>query len=281
MEYRNPTIPEGINTSRTHPLREFAVLTLGALALVALLAVTLGHLGGQISRWLVSVETELAWGQSIRESLSGDATSPPLQHYLDGLKTRIEAAMPQSAELPVTLLYSSEDTVNAFATLGGTVVLYRGLLEKLPHENALLMLIAHEIAHVRHRDPIVGIGNALGIQSAVALLFTDIDASPLNNAGLYTQLAFTRDMEQDADLAALQALMSIQGHVSGAADLFHALQEERRGRGTGEQPAFFSTHPLDEQRIASIARVAREQGWADDRTTTPLPAGFKNWLAAD
>ncbi|MEJ2642926.1 MAG: M48 family metallopeptidase [Desulfosarcinaceae bacterium] len=281
MEYRNPQLPEGINTSRVHPLREFALLSLGALALIGALALTMGYFGGQLSRWLVSVETEEKWGQSLREKLDDKETPPPLRSYLDSLEGRIEKVMPLPAGMHLKLLYSDEDTVNAFATLGGTIILYRGLLEKIPHENALVMLIAHEMAHAESRDPIVSIGSAIGIQTALSLLLYGSEATPLQNAGLFTQLAFSRDMEQAADLSALQALEDIYGHVSGADDLFRVIQSERREKGDGEPPAFLSTHPLDEKRIAAIERISRERGWRRDLPTTPLPAGFKAWIAGD
>ena len=34
MEYSNPELPEGINTSKENPLKEFFILTLGLLAVV-------------------------------------------------------------------------------------------------------------------------------------------------------------------------------------------------------------------------------------------------------
>ena len=141
------------------------------------------------------------------------------------------------------------------------------------------MLIAHETAHLAHRDPIVSVGSAIGIQTAVSLLLYGSSATPLQDAGLYTQLAFSRGMEEDADLAALQAVEAIYGHVNGADDLFRIIQSERREKGHGEPPAFLSTHPLDDKRIEAIGRMAREHGWRTDQPTTPLPAQFKSWLA--
>ena len=49
--------------------------------------------------------------------------------------------------------YDPGGTFNAYATAGGQLVFYRGLLEAMPHENALATVVAHEIAHVAHRDP--------------------------------------------------------------------------------------------------------------------------------
>lgn len=278
MKYRNPRIPEGINTSRVHPLREFALLSLGALVLIGALAMAMGWIGGHISRRLVSVDTEVEWGERLRAQFDETQTEPLLQRYLDDLAGKVEAAMPLPKGMHVKLIYSDDETVNAFATLGGTMILYRGLLERIPHENALVMLIAHENAHLKSRDPIVSIGSAIGIQTAVSLLLYGNDASTLQQAGLFTQLAFSRDMESAADAAALQTLEAIYGHVSGAQDLFRVIQSERHEQGDSEPPAFFSTHPLDQKRIDTLARIAREQGWRSDLPTTPLPAQFKTWL---
>ena len=62
--------------------------------------------------------------------------------------------------------YDASDTVNAFATLGGHVVIYRGLLEKLPNENVVAMVVAHEIAHIKHRDPVAALGRGVAITLA-------------------------------------------------------------------------------------------------------------------
>ena len=50
---------------------------------------------------------------------------------------------------------------NAFAALGGHIAVTRGLYESVQSENALALVLAHEIAHVRARDPIAGIGGGL------------------------------------------------------------------------------------------------------------------------
>ena len=174
---------------------------------------------------------------------------------------------------------SGDDTFNAFATLGGHVLLFRGLLEALPNENALVMLMAHEIAHVRHRDPIVSIGRGAAIQLVVGLLFGDPNLAALGRAGIYTQLHFNRDMERSADADALRAVYAIYGHVAGAADLFSLIQQKRRHAGRGEPPAIFSSHPLDRQRLDAIADSVRQNGWADTGKVTPLPDAYPTWMA--
>ena len=66
--------------------------------------------------------------------------------------------------------YDDDADVNAFATLGGHIVVYPGLLEAVPDENALAMVLAHEIAHVRHRHPIVGLSRSAADATALETL---------------------------------------------------------------------------------------------------------------
>ncbi|MCB1723150.1 MAG: M48 family metallopeptidase [Chromatiaceae bacterium] len=275
MKYSNPQIPEGINTTDRHPLREFLLLAGGALVLVLLLAWLVGGFGGRLAR-LLPFESEERLVPT--DMLSGDA-GPPLQYYLDDLAERVSSALDLPAGMQVRVHASGDDTFNAFATLGGHVLLFRGLLEALPNENALVMLMAHEIAHVRHRDPIVSIGRGAAIQLVVGLLFGDPNLAALGRAGIYTQLHFNRDMERSADADALRAVYAIYGHVAGAADLFSLIQQKRRHAGRGEPPAIFSSHPLDRQRLDAIADSVRQNGWADTGKVTPLPDAYPTWMA--
>lgn len=274
MKYRNPQLPEGINVSQQHPLKELALLLGGALLLIVLLTWLLAQFGGSLAR-LVPFEYES--GLAPEAMLSSDAGAE-LQDYLDDLADRLSAEMALPEGMQIQLHFSADGTFNAFATLGGNVLLYRGLVEKLPHENALAMLLAHEIAHVEHRDPIVGLAQGAAVQTVFGLLFGDPNLAVLGNAGLYTQLHFNRSMEREADAAALEAVHALYGHVNGAEQLFKVIQAQRGADDSSEQPAVFSTHPLDRQRLQAIEQTARERGWAREGELTPLPTAFRRWM---
>jgi len=274
MKYRNPQIPEGINVSGRHPLRELLILAGGALLLIVVLSWLFGQFGGRLAR-LLPFEREAALAP---ESLLVSDAGPELQAYLDQLGRRVAAQMDLPDGMQVKLHFSGEDTFNAFATLGGNILLYRGLVAQLPHENALAMLLAHEMTHVRQRDPIVGLGRGVGIQVVVTLLLGNPSLEVLGNAGIYTQLHFSREMERTADAAALAAVHRLYGHVAGAEDLFEVMHEARENAGTDELPAIFSSHPLDGQRLQAIADAVRARGWLDTGATTPLPGEFSAWM---
>lgn len=215
-------------------------------------------------------------------SLSGTEASTkegPLPEYLQSLADRIAKAENLPEEMKITVHYLDDDTINAFATLGGHIFFFRGLLEKLPSENALAMLMAHEIAHIKHRHPIQSLGRGVIVGLALSVISTAagdaIIERFLGQTGYLTILKYNRDMESQADKTAMQALESIYGHLGGADELFKILQKEASAL---DPPVFFSTHPLTEDRLYEIKIHTSKLAAQSDYKITQLPQEFGKWV---
>ena len=274
MEYSNPEIPEGINYSKTHPLKEFALLTGGVFGVLFVVVLVLGYFADHFAQHIpFAVEKEF----HIMVPAHNDATKP-LQDYLDTLTRRIVAAEDLPPGMDITVHYVDSDVINAYATLGGHIVLYRGLLEKLQHENALAMVIAHEIAHVKYRHVIRSMGSGLVIGVALSMVSTTLGntvvSGAINDTGQIGMLKFSRSYEQQADDAGLDALRKMYGHLGGAEDLFIAIKAEKK---SGFLPQFLRTHPDIDNRIKHIKQL-RQQSEQHQPGLTPLPEEFMAWL---
>lgn len=274
MEYSNPEIPEGINSSKAHPLKEFLWLTSGVLASIFVLILALVVFVDVLTSYIpFSMEKEIPFPEIEMGTKQG-----PLPEYLQSLADRIVKSEDLPGEMKITIHYLDDETVNAFATLGGHVFFFRGLLEKLPNENALAMLMAHEIAHVKHRHPIKSLGRGLVAGLALSVISTTAGDAIMGNflgeAGYLTILKYSREMESEADETAIKALKSIYGHLGGADDLFKILKEQA---GSLEPPEFFSTHPLTDDRIAEMD--SHDDMTQKDNKITPLPDKFQEWIA--
>lgn len=273
-EYANPPLPEGINVTRTHPLADFARLLAGVAVVLVVTVVILTVAAGQLARF-VPFRAEAAAVQRF-ERVFPDGGGGPVEPWLRDLTARITAASRLPPGMTVTMHYVQEPTVNAFATLGGHVVMYAGLLEKLESENAVAMVLAHEVAHVKLRHPASTLGRGLVLGLALTLVSTatgsDMVGNVLGPAGLLTVLSFSRSQEREADEAAVGVLAALYGHTGGAADLFRTIQAQRAG---GPPPAFLATHPLDAERIAAVESMARARGWPTDGAPRPIPADVR------
>lgn len=204
----------------------------------------------------------------------------PLVQYLQTLADHLAKAEGLPDDMHITVHYIDSDTVNAFATLGGHVFMFRGLLKSVPNENALAMVMAHEIAHVKYRHPIKSLGRGVVTGTAIAMVSSaaggDVVGNVLGETGLLTVLKFSRDQEQQADEEALAALFKLYGHVEGANTVFDILKEAHKN--DPNPPEFFSSHPHTDNRIENLKAVAAQYDWPTEGAITPLPLQFKSWI---
>lgn len=276
MEYSNPQLPEGINTTETNPLKEFILLTAGvvgfAFIIVMILIAVVDNFADKIP---------FKYEQSLPvNKLIDDKPAVKLPAYLQDVANKVLAHAALPADMQVTVHYVNDDTVNAYATLGGHVVLYRGLLEKLRYEDELAMVIAHEIAHVKFRHPILSTSHSIIVGLALSIISNSAGDSMMSNllgkTGMVSLMKYSRDFEYQADQDAIKSLIQIYGHADGANELFNVFKAEQ---GNGLRLEFMETHPLTDNRQAQINTLSHEYSVSSNKSLIPIPIEFKLWLS--
>ena len=280
MRYRNPEIPEGINTTVTNPLKEFVLLTSAVIAGVIILTVTLA-LFVESTAGFIPFEFEEAISQQVVDKIN--TQNNEVDDYLQGLADQISPFMNLSDGVKVKLHYVNDDVVNAMATLGGHILVYRGLLEKLPHENALVMLLGHEMGHVKMRHPVKALGKGVIISLLLSFVLgesADAVANVISESSMLTMLSFNREQEQDSDDEGIQVLNSYYGHVQGATSLFEVLKHENEDKYF-HVPQFLSSHPDTQYRIKYLKELAEEKHWNQQGEIHFMPEHILQILADD
>jgi predicted Zn-dependent protease len=250
-------------------VRLLAAVLAGLLVLFWLLGVAADYLAAKIP-----FSYEQAIGGGI---LPDEVTAGEVPAYLRDLTQRLVEVMDLPEGMTIQVHYSNDDVVNAYATLGGNVVIFHGLLEKLPHENALAMVLAHEIAHIKYRHPVRSLGRGVVIALAMGALSgatgNTLGSSLVGETGMLTVLEFSRDQEEAADAEGLRAVARLYGTATGSTDLFRLLlEEEAKAPLKVSQLEFLRTHPLGEHRIEAMEGQIHEQHWSMNAATTPLPS---------
>jgi len=274
----NPAIPEGINASQEHPLKEFFWLLTGVVVVATLVIGVLSLSAGWLAQKIpFEYETQLAVrfadiasSNATEHSSTGAAIEDKLQSLADRLA--VEQNLPDG--MHITVHYSDSEFVNALATLGGNVVVFRGLIDALPSEDALAMVIAHEIAHIKHRHPIRALGRGATIGVALASIFGVSGSSAgdklLGEIGLLTALSFSRSQERAADQTALATLVKVYGHSNGAVELFDTFSKLEQEQASA--PEVLRTHPHSIDRIEELKLQAEKKGWRFTGQSLPMPA---------
>ena len=265
---------EGINSSTEHPLKEFSWLV-GSVAVALTLVVLLVGWGAQ---WLAphlpfSAEESLA-AQWVDQPVAAEqrARTQALQTLAERIARQLR--LPDDMHVHVAVNESTE--INAFATIGGRISINRGLLARLNSEDALAALLAHEIAHIKHRHVATGLGRGLALSLLLAVVSSDAGAASaqaaIGNATGLALLGYSRTQEAQADEEALAAVVSLYGHAGGFAELFGVL---RAAQGDQEGATLARSHPLTAARIAAARARTRAQGWAESGALTPLAAAVR------
>lgn len=250
---QNPQFPEHINRSEENPLKEFAILVVGLMLVVVISVATLSFAAKTLAPFI-----PFSWENKAINSWQDNSTQHNDDNEFHAQKAALQALANQlssKADLPegmtISLHYFDDETINAFATLGGHIFVFRGLLEQMDSENALAMVLAHEIAHIKHRHPIQALSRGIIMQVVMAAIFgSSQDLQVLmGQTGLLTMLSFNRDMEREADQEALNILQQYYGHTKGA-EVFFAKMLKRQ-----EQPkwsTFLNSHPHLSERLDTI-----------------------------
>ena len=154
------------------------------------------------------------------------------------------------------VLITDKDKVNAWALPGGKCAVYTGLLPVTENEDALAIVMAHEVAHViaRHgaeRSSHGRVGAAVAAGMAMTEMNKRDKSIVLGAYGLGVALPFSRTQETEADQLGLYIAADAGYDPREAIPLW-----QRMGKAGKKAPTeFLSTHPTSSTRISNI------RGW--------------------
>ena len=255
MKYR-PVLPDrNSNVSHEHPLREFAVLLVGAIAVLIAILWLLGLL---VDRAVEYIDPQLE--AELFQAFTNDETvQTEKEQELQGLIDRLGECV--DVGYPVTIVIEESSEANAFAYPGGQVVVLSGLLGAVETENGLAFVLAHELGHFKNRDHLRGMGRSM-VLLAVSVLLTGAHSniSSLLTPVYSVELAqYSQHRESEADVIALDALQCHYGHVGGATEFFETLAGSD-GKRDWNLTHYFASHPEVQQRIEDLKALAESKG---------------------
>lgn len=146
------------------------------------------------------------------------------------------------------------DEVNAFATVGGYIIVNTALIKKANNAEELLGVLAHEIGHVNKRHILTGLTKQIGIYMIPIFILSDesgvIKYCGKNAQGLL-RYKFSRGYEKEADIEALNYLNDAKINSDGLMKFLGKLQDN--------SIEFLSTHPINKNRVAYMQEYIKEK----------------------
>lgn len=209
-------------------------------------------------------ETEL--GFQVHEELKKENTkfleNPDVGFYVGGLVNKLKPLADQDRAGVKWQYFVIDDpkTVNAFATPGGRIYVYTGLLLEAENEAEVVGVLGHELGHVVARHSARQLVAAKGLETVAAMALGkdpgDVAVLAAGLIGKGSIMAYGRDMELESDHYGAKYANAAGYAPQGLASFFEKLKAK------GELPGFLtflSTHPANTERIEKInAHIAGE-----------------------
>ena len=215
----------------------------------------------------IPVSWEERLGQAVVEHLAPEEKQCPdliRAREIQQILTTLTSSLPKS---PYTfrLIVVNQPAVNAFAVPGGTLVIFKGLLQKTHTAEELAGVLAHEIQHVLHRHATRAMLQQVSMRLLLAALVGDARAMTygLEGAQAVGMLRYSRQYEEEADEEGMKLLMASGINPHGMITFFETIQEE--SEKSLKLPTYLSTHPELTERIQRLKWVTGKSPYASVR----------------
>ena len=261
------------------PLRPIIFAALAVAALPALLYLRAIPFVAAFMAARMPVSREERLGRRVFERLAPEekrCSEPARMQRIDKILAALLSPLPQHA-YKFRLFVVDDPTLNAFAAPGGTIVVFRGLLEATQTAEELAGLLAHEIGHTLERHSTQQLLQHAPTGVLVSALFGDASGATgfgLDGPRTLGLLRYGRSQEEEADVTGVALLISAKIDPAGTISFFEAMK-----KNSGSL-TYLSTHSATEnrsERLKSLAALSGERparllptyNWKDIRRICP------------
>jgi len=173
----------------------------------------------------------------------------------------------------VDVVLVNDSSINAFVAGGQAVYIHSGLINEASSALEVQGVIAHELGHVVGGHAIDDRGAKMAGNISILSLLLGAAAAAAGagaaamgvfmagqQAAMGKFLAYTRGEEEAADAAGASFLSKAGMSGRGSLEFFHKLlvMENRAGFTRSDEAAFYSTHPMTDERITYLEDVYKK-----------------------
>ena len=239
---------------------------------------------------LIPLEQDLQIGAQVHEEILSLSDSLPIlsqqqypqaYQYLRNIMDQITASdqilYKEKFGYDKIFIIKNDQELNAFATPGGYIYVYTGLLKFLESADHLAGVLGHEVAHADRRHTVRALQREVGLQLLLDVALGQNQGAVSAVLKKLGDLRYSRENETESDEYSVFYLSNPQSpyECDGAAGFFEKLQSQG---SSGSAPEFLSTHPSPANRIQNIQAKATEVGCDTSPCQSCNYAQFKSML---
>ncbi|WP_330485218.1 M48 family metallopeptidase [Tumidithrix elongata] len=207
----------------------------------------------------VSDNDEVNLGRQINAQISQQVRISRDRNAIRLVRRLGEMLVPNSdrPNIPYTFQVVEDNSINAFATMGGFVYINTGTIASADNAAQLASVIAHEMGHIGGRHALEQMKQAAITQGIATAIGVENDQLVGLGAQLALQLPLSREDEFDADRRGLLTI-SRSGFAPQAMPAFM----QKLVNSGGGTPAFLNSHPATPDRINALNELIRQNNLA-------------------
>jgi beta-barrel assembly-enhancing protease len=255
MKYVQKLPDDTVNITKNNPVVEFLKMVTG-IFVITVAVIFIITIATELLSPYIPVKVEKKLGSFISASMC----AVKMEEEVKELETILEKFRPyfsiKDKRLDYRICVLPDDTFNAAALPGGTIVFYKGLLDAMPDEHEKAFILAHELGHFHYRDHNKRLGSAF-IYLVMSTIFGAFDSGAAQTVSAHTASfmfnKFSQKQEKKADLFALEMVKLAYGKPDGA---IKAAEKLIKFNKLNKFQHYFSTHPHPENRLEYIKEAA-------------------------
>ena len=253
---------------------------------------------GDASDATLSETQERTVGNRIMRDVRSDPAfldDPEIADYIKSIGARLLGAA-DGPRREIEYFVVQDDTINAFALIGGHIGVHTGLLLLTQSESELAGVLGHETAHIlqRHQARFYASQGKYQLASLVALALAILASrSGSSSSGQMTeaavvgasalsiqgQLDYTREHEREADRVGLVLMERAGFDPRGMETFFDRMMRNNRLNELKGAPSYLRTHPLTTERIADMQSRIQNRAERGGTALRMVPDSFDYRLA--
>jgi predicted Zn-dependent protease len=173
-----------------------------------------------------------------------------VNQYIDTIGQKI-AKNSGRPKLTYTFQVVDDNSINAFATMGGYVYLNTGLLKAAEDESEVASVLSHEIGHIVRRHAIKQMRSSAITQGVLSAAGLETSQAVQIGVDLALSKPNSRQDEYEADDTGLTMLRKTGYAPAGMVTFMRKLEQQQ---GSSSVPTFLSTHPATSERIKVLQK---------------------------
>ncbi len=265
MKYTPVDIEENLNVSKVSPLVQVCQIMAGLFIVIAALFVVCSICADFIVQYI-----PIEWEHKLLVKHT-KSVYPKIEKKLNTLVQGLckETSSKDCNYYKLNIIKCKQP--NAYASLGGQILLTDSFLRFIESENELSFVLSHELSHIINKDPEKNLSRQILLGLLLSVFVQDAQVTEmLNLSANNVTLAYSREVEKRADLEAVETINRYYGNTAGSIDMFERIMEKDKNF---ELFYYFSTHPPYKSRIENIKSYIKENNYLY-RTSEKKPLKF-------